>query len=102
MKAISPRATFKARAEVGWPKLFKSQRVAVCLIDLSESGHLDVPLDKLPDFLRAKGYPQIAWAVEEQVKARHVPLLLNIEKDDSLGKRRLIKGLIQKEISDGR
>ena len=95
MKATSPIAKVRAKAVVGWPKLFKAERVAVCFIDLSESGHLDVPLDKLPDFLRAKGYPQIAWAVEEQVKARHVPRLLNLDKDDSLGKRRLIKDIIK-------
>ena len=94
MRDTAPQLISRARINVGWPKRFKPERVAICFIDMVESGHLNVPLEKLPDFLRAKGYPQIAWAVAEQVKARHVQRLIGVGKDDALTKRKLIKDII--------
>lgn len=95
MKTLMPETVEKVKVAVEWPKLFKSERVAVCMIDLSESGHLDVPLDKLSEFLRAKGYPQIAWAVDQRINAGSVPALLNIGKDDEASKRKFVKQIIK-------
>jgi len=93
-KTVIPTPVFRAVVSASWPRLFKAERVAICFIDLAESGHLDVPLDRLPDFLRAKGYPQIAHEVEQQVRARLVPRLLDIGKDDESAKRRFVKSII--------
>ena len=94
MRDIAPKAVIKAKGLVGWPRNFKAERVALCLLDLAESGHLDVPPPKLSDFLKAKGYPQLAWAVRTQLEANHLNRLLDLDKDDAFGKRQLVKDIV--------
>lgn len=92
MKALSPKATVTATAEIGWPKMWKAERVSLFIIDMIESGHLDIPLESFEAFAKAKGYPQIAHGVSRQLMNRQ--LFMKLDKDDSFKKRMFIKGVV--------
>ena len=100
-RATMPKGILKLKARVGWPKALKRERVGLAFLALAMKGHINVPVEHLSDVLIAYGFPQIAFAVREQVEMGRVCDLNTLGPDDEYAIRMFVKKAI-KESENGK
>ena len=63
--AVMRKGILKLKGHVGWPMALKRDRVGLAFLALALKGHINVPVEHLPNVLTTYGFPQIAFAVRE-------------------------------------
>lgn len=100
---VIPKPVVKLKAHVGWPMALKRDRVGLAFIALAMKGHVNVPAEKLPDLLVSLGFPQIGFAVREQIDHGRVHSLGNVDLNDELAVRMFVKNVIKtQETQNGK